>query len=58
MYVCIYNCVLVPVLSKFIFTSFCSILTIFGLAGWYPFSTYSKNFRTFDPFPQKNKYKK
>ena len=33
------SCVLVPTLSKFIFTSFCSILTILGFWVWYPFST-------------------
>ena len=34
--------VLVPVLSKFTFTPFCSNFTIFVVWVWYPFSNYSK----------------
>ena len=42
----IHSCVLVPPLSL---SSILKILAFLGV--WYPFSTYSKSFGTFDPFP-------
>ena len=55
-YIYIYVCILVLIVFQylyFIFTSFCSNLTILtNFWVWCPFSAYSKSFRRFDPFSE------